>query len=82
MSDKWTLKRVLVAEHNVHEKIRDICFEKNYLWLRQDPPWTEQFLSEKMVVEALERGFTEILFVCVCVCVCVFLLKKVIQKAS
>ena len=31
-----------------------------------------------MVVEALERGFTEILFVCVCV----FLLKKVIQKAS
>ena len=33
-----------------------------------------------MVVEALERGFTEILFVCVCVCV--FLLKKVIQKAS
>ena len=35
-----------------------------------------------MVVEALERGFTEILFVCVCVCVCVFLLKKVIQKAS
>ena len=30
MSDEWTFKRALVVEHNAREKIRDICFEKNY----------------------------------------------------
>ena len=28
VSDEYTFKRVLVVEHNAHEKIRDICFEK------------------------------------------------------